>query len=171
MSALYTVLRSDRRTLALEVKADGSVIVRAPRRMPQARIEAFVAAHDGWIEKSVKAQKERAARHPDPEGRAGELRQKAAEILPGKVEYFARLTGLTPASVRVTGAKTRFGSCSPRNGLCFSYRLMDYPEDAIDYVVLHEICHIRHKNHSAAFYALIARFMPDYKNRAAMLKK
>ncbi len=167
----YTVIRSDRRTLALEVRRDGSLIVRAPRRMPEARVAAFVDAHAVWIEKSVAAQKERAARHPMPPEREQELRRKAAAVLPGRVEYFSALTGLTPASVRVTGAKTRFGSCSARGGVCFSFRLMDYPDEAVDYVVLHELCHLRHRDHGAAFYRLIERYMPDYKRRAAMLKR
>ena len=62
-------------------------------------------------------------------------------------------------------------SCSGKNRLCFSWRLMDYPEEAIDYVVVHELAHIRHHNHSRDFYALVASILPDYKERQALLRR
>jgi predicted metal-dependent hydrolase len=72
--------------------------------------------------------------------------------------------------VKITGAKKRFGSCSSQNGLCFSWRLMGYPEEAIDYVVVHELAHIAHRNHGSGFYSLVASVLPDYKARRALLK-
>ena len=78
--------------------------------------------------------------------------------------------GVTPMGVRISRAKKRFGSCSAENRISYSYRLMAYPEAVIDYVVVHELAHIRHKNHSADFYAFVARFLPDYKAREAILK-
>lgn len=78
--------------------------------------------------------------------------------------------GLTPAGIKITSAEKRFGSCSAKDSLCFSYRLMLYPPDAVDYVVVHELAHIRHKNHGKQFYALIAQVMPDYKERERLLK-
>ncbi|MEG1614194.1 MAG: M48 family metallopeptidase, partial [Oscillospiraceae bacterium] len=75
-----------------------------------------------------------------------------------------------PTAVKITSAEKRFGSCSGKNSLCFSYRLMQYPQDAIDYVIVHELAHIKHKNHSKNFYELIEQYMPDYKERNAILK-
>ena len=80
------------------------------------------------------------------------------------------LMGLRPAGITITGARTRFGSCSSKRRISFSFRLMQYPPEAIDYVVVHELAHLRHMNHSAQFYALIEQYMPDYKVRRAMLK-
>jgi predicted metal-dependent hydrolase len=99
------------------------------------------------------------------------LRKKAKEILPGRVAYFSRLTGLTPTGMSITSAKTRFGSCSGKNRVSFSLYLMQYSAGAVDYVVLHELCHIRHKNHGKEFYALIARYMPDYQKYVKELRK
>ena len=79
--------------------------------------------------------------------------------------------GLTPAGVRITGAQKRFGSCSGQNRLCFSWRLMLYPPEAIDYVVVHELAHIHHHNHGPAFYALVEQYMPDYRQRQALLRQ
>ena len=78
--------------------------------------------------------------------------------------------GLQPTGVTVTGARKRFGSCSGKDRICFSWRLMLYPPEAIDYVVVHELAHIRHKNHSKAFYDLVASVLPDYREREALLR-
>ncbi|MBQ8578395.1 MAG: M48 family metallopeptidase [Clostridia bacterium] len=172
----YTLIRSDRKTLSIEVKADGTLIARAPRRLARAEIDAFIAQKADWIETSREKMRRRAEspspyRRPLSEEEIRALAQKAAEYLPGRIEYWSSITGLHPTGVRITGAQKRFGSCSPKNSLCFSYRLMLYPPEAIDYVVLHELAHIRHHNHSGAFYALIERYMPDYKEREALLRQ
>ena len=99
------------------------------------------------------------------------MQAAARDHIPKRVEYYAALMGLRPAWVKITGAKKRFGSCGPENGLCFAWRLMRYPEAAIDYVVVHELAHIVHKNHSPAFYKLIERYLPDWRERMALLKE
>ena len=164
----YELIRSDRRSLSLAVR-DGRPLVRAPRRLAKREIDRFVAAHEDWI----KAQLERARPiqaeiSPEEEKR---LRNAAREYLPGRVEYYGGLMGLRPAGITITGARTRFGSCSSRNAISFSWRLMQYPEEAIDYVVVHELAHIRHHDHSAAFYRFIASVMPDHEARRALLRQ
>ena len=79
--------------------------------------------------------------------------------------------GLEPAGITISSAQKRFGSCTAKNRLCFSYRLMRYPEEAIEYVVVHELAHLVHRNHGKDFYALVASVMPDYKKRDALLKQ
>ena len=96
---------------------------------------------------------------------------KMAEVyIPSRVEYYSRLMKLEPAGIKITKAKKRFGSCSGSNSLCFSCYLMLYSESAIDYVVVHELAHIKHHNHSNDFYKLIEKFLPDYKERIKQLK-
>ena len=125
-------------------------------------------------EEKVKQLKKRIIKnekYPEPNNEEIELlRKRAGDIIPEKVKYFSKLTGLYPIGIKITGAKKRFGSCSGRNSLCFSYLLMRYPDDCIDYVVLHEIIHIKHHNHSRDFYDLLGHFMPDYKSREKKLK-
>lgn len=77
---------------------------------------------------------------------------------------------LYPKSIKITSAKTRFGSCSGDNRLCFSYLLMLYPKEAVDYVIVHELAHIKEHNHSKRFYKLIEKYMPDYKEKIKLLK-
>ena len=167
----YTIIRSGRRTLGLQVK-DGRVIVRAPRFVPDERIRQFVDAHAAWIERAIRRQQTRAAAHPEPtEAEKKAYIARAKEVLPERVAHYSRIMGLSPAGVRITGAKTRFGSCGSNGHVCFSWRLMQYPPEAIDYVVVHELAHLRHMNHSTAFYALVASVLPDHRERRALLRK
>ncbi len=122
----YELIRSNRRTLALEVR-DGTVRVRAPRRVSRAEIDAFVQSHAAWIERSLARQQVRRDAHPEPdETQRAEYIRRAKEILPGRVAYYANVMGLRPAGVTITSARTRFGSCSSKGRLCFSWRLMQW---------------------------------------------
>lgn len=167
----YTLLRSRRRTLAIEVQRDGTVLVRAPMHTPQKTIDEFLARRSEWIAQAQQRQRQRCEAYPPlSPAEIAQLRQKAKEILPDKVAYWAKIMGVAPTGLKITAAQKRFGSCSGKNSLCFSLYLMRYPEAAIDAVVVHELAHIRHKNHSPAFYAEVARYLPDYRQRAQLLK-
>ena len=168
----YRVIRSNRRSLGLEITRDLEVLVRAPRRVSQAQIEAFVQEHMAWLETHMELARVRAERRPpEPteEERAALIR-RARELIPQRVEHYSRIMGLRPTGITITGAEKRFGSCSGKNRLCFAWRLMAYPDEAIDYVVVHELAHIKYKNHSREFYALIASVLPDYRRREAILQ-
>ena len=168
----YELIRSRRRTLALEVTADGRLLVRAPLRCAQGRIDAFVTAHAAWIEKHLALQRERAAHRP-PAPTAAEieaLKARARAELPPKIAFWSGKMGVRPTGFKVTAAKKRYGSCSGKNSLCFSCFLMNCPEEAVELVVVHELCHIREKNHGPRFYALLAQYLPDYRERKKLLQ-
>lgn len=168
----YTLVRSARKTLAIEITRTGEVVVRAPRRAAKARIEAFVAQHAGWIAAHQAKQLERLAAHPEPdEAERAALIARAKAELPGKVAHYAAVMGLYPTGITITSARTRFGSCSGKNRLSFSWRLMQYPDEAVDYVVVHELAHIAHKNHGPDFHACVAAVLPDHKERRALLRR
>ena len=169
----YEIIRSSRKTIAIQIKAGGRVIVRAPLRSAKKDIERIVGQNRDWIEKNIKRLEEMAGETPNEpsDEQIKEYKRLAKAIIPQKVEYFSRIMGVTPTGITITSAKTRFGSCSPKNSLSFSWRLMQYEESEIDYVVVHELAHIRHHDHSKAFYAVVASVMPDYKERQAVLKK
>ena len=103
-------------------------------------------------------------------GEIAALCRRAKEDLPRRVAYFAPLMGVKPASVKITSARTRYGSCSGKNSICFSLYLMEKSDRAIDYVVVHELAHIRQHNHSPAFYKEIEKILPDYRERIKELK-
>ena len=168
----YTLIRSKRRTLAVEITRDGRVVVRAPQRMAQTVIDTFLASRADWIATHLQRRQQHLENHPPlTEQEIAALRKKAKAVLPEKVQHWAQRMGVQPTGVKITSARTRFGSCSGKNSLCFSLYLMNYPEAAIDAVVVHELAHIRHKNHSSAFYAEVERWLPDYRQRAKLLKR
>ncbi|MBO5248618.1 MAG: M48 family metallopeptidase [Clostridia bacterium] len=167
----YVLIRSKRRTVSLEVKPDLRVILRAPVGMPKGEIEKFLAQHQQWLSEALERTEQRKIRDDALQLREEELRTQAQRYLPQRTAHWAGIMGVCPAGVRITSAKTRFGSCSGSNRICYSWRLMAYPNEAIDYVIVHELAHILQKNHSPRFYAVVQRFLPDWKARRALLKK
>lgn len=167
----YTLIRSRRKTLALEITRDAKLVVRAPLRCPQREIDRFLQQKEQWIALHMAKMQARRESHPEPTAeQEAALRQKAKEILPALVAQYAARMGVEPAGITVTGARTRFGSCSPKNRLSFSFRLMEYPTEAIEYVVVHELAHIRHKDHGTDFYKEIQLVLPDWREGNALLK-
>ncbi len=165
----YRLIRSDRRTMAIEVEKDGTLLVRAPLLSSSREIEAFIEEHTAWIEK---ARARQAARHRPPldeEARAL-LRRRAVEDLPARTASWAARMGIEYSGVTITSAQKRYGSCSSRGRISYSYRLMQFPEEVIDYVVVHELAHRLEMNHSSRFYAIVARYLPDYRARWQLLK-
>lgn len=166
----YRIIRSKRKSLALEVTRNAEVIVRAPLNMPETRITEFLFQRYEWIKKAIQKQKQRANKYNLSADELKCLMEKAAQIIPGRVEYYSKIMNLYPTAVKINFARTRFGSCSPKNSINFSAYLMLFPTTAVDYVVVHELAHIKYKNHQKEFYSLIEKYMPDYKNRAKLLK-
>lgn len=167
----YHIIRSKRKTIALEIDENCNLILRVPKRFSQKSAEALIEKHKSWIEKKMASQQEKLKNKVVlTKEQMATLKAKAQKIIPEKVKHYAELMDLKPTGVKITSAQKRFGSCSGKNSLCFSYILMQYPDRAIDYVVVHELAHIVHKNHSRDFYALIAKFLPDYKERNKLLK-
>ena len=165
-----TLIRSARKTLALEVRPGSLVLLRVPLHLPRETALDFVSSRAAWIKKHYF----KPPALPEREYTQAEearLRKKAREILPPLVKHYAGLLGVMPGRITITGARTRFGSCSRKGSLSFSFRLMAYPDAAIAYVALHEVAHLKQLNHSPGFYALLDKWMPDHRERAGLLKK
>ena len=134
----YRIERSKRKTVALRICPDGTLLILAPHRYPLHEIERLIDRHAGWIEKHREMMARRAEReksYADTPEQIEKLRQMAQDVIPQRVLYYARLMGVMPSGVKITSAAKRFGSCSSKNSLCFSYRVMMYPPEAVDYVV------------------------------------
>lgn len=168
MEIKYDIIRTDRGTVGITVR-DGLVTVRAPRSVSDGEIRLIVEKHREWIEKKL-LQSKGAVKPSLSEGDIAILRALAKKYLPSRLEYFSRLTGLSPERVRISSAKSRFGSCTSSGSISLSLYVMLYPREAIDLVIVHELCHLRHMNHSKSFYALLSRFLPDHKARKALLR-
>lgn len=175
MKLEYELKRSSRRTLAIEVREDGSVLVRAPQNCSERRIEAFLREKQGWIQDKVKSQRERQNRseqiQPLSEAEARLYREKAREIFQAKAEYYSRVMGVTFGRIAIRDQKTRWGSCSEQGNLNFNWRLIFAPAGVLDYVVVHELAHRREMNHSARFWKVVEETMPEYRKYVRWLKE
>ena len=162
----YKIIRSNRKTVSIQVDSDCNITVRAPYRVSEKEIEKFVLDKKEWLEKAVLKQMSRSKNRKEyTDEEVTLLREKAKLVLPEKVKYYSSIMDVYPKSIKINSAKKRYGSCSSENNINFSLYLMDKDERFIDYVVVHELAHIKHHNHSKAFYEFIERFMPDYKER------
>lgn len=168
------LVRSSRKTLAVQIRADGTVIARAPLRMPKDRILCFLSEKASWIRMQQGKMQERekmrqqARIHLDA-AQEKELRERAKSVLAQRTAYFARQVGVTYGRITVRDQKTRWGSCSQTGNLNFNFRLILAPLEVLDYVVVHELCHRRQMNHSAQFWQEVVQVLPDYRKRKAWL--
>ncbi len=170
MSFEYELIRSDRKTLSLEIKKDGKLLVRAPKRLSVKEIERFVGEKSAWIDKH------RANRTPVDKSQRftkeeiSSLAERALEYIPRRVRAIAAQMGVTVGNITIRCQRTRWGSCSSKGNLNFNCLLMLCPPEVIDYVVTHELAHREEMNHSARFWAIVQSFCPDYKTLRAWLK-
>lgn len=175
ISAEITLIRSSRRTLAAEIRPDGNVIVRAPRRLPEREIERFLQQRAADIEKNVQKQRCRAAKAdalpPFTEEELRELAGRAAQYIPVRAAYYAQKLGVRYGRITIRNQKTRWGSCTEAGNLNFNCLLMLTPPEVLDSVVVHELCHLLHHDHSKAFYAEVYRVFPDYDRCDRWLKE
>ncbi len=211
--AAYTLTRSARKTISIIVHSNGQVEVRAPLRLPERAIRAFVESKQSWIT-SKQAQLARQMHTPKqfvpgerflflgqpyplevsdvqrPALRLGSAfllaqaalprarqvferwyRARAADVLAQRVKIYAAQFGLRVQSIRISSARTRWGSCSSKGTLSFTWRLVMAPLDVIDYVVIHELAHLQVHNHSPAFWSQVEAMLPDYRAHRDWLKK
>lgn len=166
----YKVIKSNRKTMTLSVNDNLEVIVKAPIFVSNSSIDDFVIRNASWINNAIDNKKKQLEKFDLSDDEIDALVKKAKAVIPSKVEHYSNLMKISPTGIKITKAKKRFGSCNGKNSLCFSCYLMLYPNEAVDYVVVHELAHIKHHNHSKDFYSLISKYMPDYKDREKLLK-
>lgn len=209
------IIYSRRKTLALIVRADGTLLVRAPQHANRLQIVQFVESKSDWIRRTQEKIKRLSPPAPARQYKPGEsflylgksyrleivdkattrltlkdrfylaktaqpsapavftawYKRRAREVLTARVRQYAAQLGFKVNQVKITSARTRWGSCSAKGNLSFTWRLVMAPPPVIDYVVVHELAHLRERNHSKRFWALVQSFMPDYKARQDWLKR
>jgi len=214
MPEIDKIIRSKRKTIALVIQRDGSLIIRAPLRTPEKTIHELVEQKSDWITRSQdKMRRNQPAQRQFADGETFPLmgkpyplkivksqrasltfeggtfllaekarpsareaftrwyRQMAGLLLPGRVETLAKQHKFKPAKIRITSARTRWGSCSSTGTISLTWRLVMAPPEVIDYIVVHELVHLKIKNHSKTFWDAVAALMPDYKEHAKWLKQ
>lgn len=211
MSAIpYAVTRSDRKSVAIVIDTDGQVMVRAPKKMADRDIDAFVGSKKMWIRNKQEQIAAISEKHEPLTADDGDsilylghsyviskeavsdisiagdtlvvplvssiddisawLKVEAGKVIEERVARFANIMGVTYASVKMSEAKSRWGSCSAKNSLNFAWRLILAPLGIIDYVVVHELSHITYKDHSPQFWARVKTVLPNYKEQQDWLK-
>ena len=172
------IIRSSRKTLDIEIRPDMRVIVRAPYQASGSYIEQFIADRTDWIVEHLRKleQKNRQCNDALPVKKLSndelkKLADKACSYIPGRVAHFAPLVGVTYGRITIRNQRTRWGSCSSKGNLNFNCLLMLTPPEVIDYVVVHELCHRKQMNHSAAFWREVALWLPDYAAQRAWLRE
>ncbi len=169
------VIRSNRRTMSLEITKDAQIVVRAPLCMPRAEIERFVHCKAAWIEKKLaeirKKEKEITDCNKLSMDDINRLADQALLVISPKAAAYARQMGVTYGRITIRNQRTRWGSCSEKKNLNFNCLLMLTPEEVQDYVVVHELCHLKEMNHSDRFWAEVEKVLPDYKTCKAWLRE
>ena len=169
LTVQYSIIRSDRKTIAIQIQPDGKVLVRAPKRMRMEEIKIFVESKAEWIEKHLSNRTTfNQEKLTDQEMKM--LREKARALVTEKVQYYAPLIGVTYNQIAIRAQHTRWGSCSSKGNLNFNCLLALVPIEVLDYVVVHELCHRKELNHSDRFWNEVAKILPDYKVRKKWLK-
>lgn len=191
----YHLVRSSRKTIAIIIRRDGTVEVRAPFRTSKAAIETFLMEKIGWIQRhltplsgmsgsqfSGKTGNNGSENGSGMEKEHGEpliaftpeelmmFAQKAKKVIPERAAWYAAQMGVTYHRITIRAQKTRWGSCSTKGNLNFNCLLVLVPSRVLDYVVVHELCHLLEMNHSPQFWAAVARVMPDYREQRQWLR-
>ena len=170
----YRVVRSRRKTLALEITPRAEVLVRAPLHTAEAVIRSFVEGKQRWIETHLALVRERmaaaAAVHRFTEAEREALRARARPVLEERVARFAPLAGVSWGKITIRTQRSRWGSCSAQGNLSFNALLLLTPPEVLDYVVVHELCHRKEMNHSPRFWAEVEKLVPDWKARRLWLR-
>lgn len=209
-NASYTIIRSNRKSVALIIDSTGKLIVRAPRRISDSDIAMIVELRQGWITEKQRQVAAAAQKYAPVRLKSGSslpfmgkvysvrreasdgiavsgqyiliprdsglddviawMQSAAAQVIGARVTHFAELMGVPYSSWRLSAARTRWGSCGAKNSLNFAWRLIICPLAVIDYVVVHELCHVAEKNHGPQFWARVEAVLPDYRARREWLR-
>lgn len=174
----YTLIRSNRKSCSISITPDGRITVRVPLRISDREIRHLLTDRQTWIITKYLEQQQKQARMPvsdltDTQRAALTQRYIAAarEYFPKRAAHFQQFTGGTYSRITIRDQKTRWGSCSAKGTLSFNWRLMLAPPAILDYVVVHELCHLTHMNHSAAFWQAVEAVYPDYRSARRWLKE
>lgn len=173
MMEQFEIIRSKRRTIAIEIKRNMCIVVRVPLEMKEKDIQRVVMEKQRWIEKHLQIVKMRNEEKEAPltAEEIHALSDAALKDIPQRVEKYAPIVGVAVGRITIRNQRSRWGSCSAKGNLNFNCLLMLCPEEVRDYVVVHELCHRKELNHSAAFWTLVECVLPGYKEQYRWLRE
>lgn len=174
MEITYIIQKSSRRSISISINPDNRVLVKAPYGTSEQTIQNFLLAKKEWIKKHIEKQNKEAVKAEVlgflSEEEIKQIKKEARKIIPQRVEYWAKQIGVSYGRIAIRIQSSRWGSCAANGNLNFNCLLVIMPQEIMDSVVVHELCHRKHMNHSKEFYAEIDRVFPDYKRCNKWLK-
>ena len=160
------IIRSKRKTIALQIADDGHLIVRAPLQCPIRDVISFIEKNEKWIKTHIAEVQERSRELEKLPAFTSQdidnMADKALAVIPERVSFYAEKLGVKYGRITIRNQKTKWGSCSSNGNLNFNCLLMAAPPEVLDSVIVHELCHRLHMNHSREFYDCLYRIFPDY---------
>ncbi len=169
----YTIRNSGRaKRVRLSVFCDGRVVVTTPRGIGLAIIEKFIAEKKAWVLKKLnflkKVDKKIVRRFSDEDYK--KYKNDALQLVKAKVLHYSKIYGFEYNRISIRNQKTRWGSCSRKRNININYRILFLPNKLQDYLIIHELCHLKEFNHSNKFWSLVHNILPDYKELKKSLK-
>ena len=152
----YEIIYSKIKNVYIQIK-EGMVIVKAPRKVSKKEIEKIIEQKSDWIRKTLEKEIKKQEKEPLY------TKEKFKEIIENNANELIQETGLRPNKITIKEIKYAWGSCSSKKNITINLELIKYSQKAIRYVILHELCHIKHMNHSKEFWKLVEKYMPEYK--------
>lgn len=167
-SIQYQLIRSNRKTITITINTDGTILVKAPNSVSKKRIDEIVKNKSDWITTRLEHQK---SRRTFTEEEITYYRKKAKTAFAERLHFYESQIGVHANGLRIKDQKTRWGSCSSKGNINLNWRLILAPQEVMDYVIIHELCHLKEMNHSKAFWDLVEAHCPDYKKQKQWLKE
>ena len=173
MIQIYKIIYSKRKTLCIEISRDGKLIIRSPRTISKEKIQGFVNQKKAWINLKLQQKKNHILKAKKflEKNNSDISKQSAYKIISPEVKRLSSTFNFKYATIKVTNAKTRWGSCSHKNNLNFTEKIALLPKEIMQYIIIHELAHTEEKNHGKKFWKIIKNIIPDYKIKIKWLKE
>ena len=152
----YEITYSKIKNVYIQIK-EGKIIIKAPKRISKKELEKIIENKSEWIKSSLEKSKQK------QEKSEKYTKEQFKEIVEKQANELIKETGLVPNKIRIKDIKYAWGTCSANKNITINYKLIKYSEQAIKYVILHELCHLKYMNHSKEFWVLVERYMQNYK--------
>ena len=152
----YEIKYSKIKNIYIQIK-NGKIIIKAPKKVSKKEIEKIVEQKSEWIQKTLEKESKKQKKK--------ELytKEEFKKIIEKNANELIKETGLKPNKITIKQIKYAWGSCSSKKNITLNLELIKYSQQAIRYVILHELCHLKYMNHSKDFWNLVEKYMPDYK--------
>ncbi len=168
------IIRCSRKTVAMKIDHPERLVVRVPEAMPDSEIDAVIKKHWEWITRHLQLAKAKEAKAASVKKftrqEIEDLAEQALKMIPERAAFFAHIMDVRYSGITIRSQRTRWGSCSSKGNLNFNCLLMLVPKEVCDYVIVHELAHLKELNHSPRFWAEVQKVIPDFRKHRKWLK-